>query len=357
MNDGTGPAGQPSISESTTHHHLGRADTQFEVNSPSSANALANSSRGNVRSASTFPQGRAAAGSSLPTSSSPSWQQARYPNQALPTNASGRAPSYAVARQSTAAYAASGHHGRRGSTLFPMAAMTETMPEYRAQSITPFAQQRVPSGMSTSSLYQIQQLPQFAGQTGLNHSGHPGWIPVQYPSPYPAPYPQNDPIPSAAPSAQGFSQHMQPPSAPFVGVGVAQYPLAGTAWHILQHQQMYPYYSQLGGYGPMRRGRSSGRHPSTSPRSSNLPSTESLARQQHIGLGTGAPGQVLGELETEPAGRAGAPPIVSGTSVGKHSTGSRHTIPIALGHLDADCSGQYSFAAFLPVVSILMTPG
>ena len=331
MNDGTGPPGQPSISESTTHHHLARADTQFEVNSLSSANALAYPSRGYVRSASSFPQGGAAAASSLPissssSSSSSSWQQARHPSQALPANPSGQASSYAVVssvRQSTAAYAVS-EHQRRGLTLFPMAAMTETIPEYRTQSIAPFAQQqRVPSGMSTPSFfYQIQQLPQFAGQTGFNHSGHPGWIPMQYPSPYPAPYPQNDPLSPADPSAQGFSPHMQPPSAPFAGVGLAQYPLAGHAWHILQHQQMYPYYSQVGGYGPMRRGRSSGRHPSPSSRSSNLPSTESLARQQHVGLGVGAPGQVLGGLEPESAGRAGAPPIVSGNPVGKRSTRS-----------------------------------
>ncbi|KAI9749360.1 MAG: hypothetical protein M1815_002575 [Lichina confinis] len=297
MNDGTGPPGQPSISESTTHHHLARADTQFEVNSLSSANALAYPSRG---------------------------YQARHPSQALPANPSGQASSYAVVssvRQSTAAYAVS-EHQRRGLTLFPMAAMTETIPEYRTQSIAPFAQQqRVPSGMSTPSFfYQIQQLPQFAGQTGFNHSGHPGWIPMQYPSPYPAPYPQNDPLSPADPSAQGFSPHMQPPSAPFAGVGLAQYPLAGHAWHILQHQQMYPYYSQMGGYGSMRRGRSSGRHPSPSSRSSNLPSTESLARQQHVGLGAGAPGQVLGGLEPESAGRAGAPPIVSGNPVA--STGN-----------------------------------
>lgn len=221
----------------------------------------------------------------------PAITQAPLPGQVLSQNPSGNA------MQSSAVYPPTQLQIRDGANPYNMATLGSSLSDMHvSQSLSSLPHQRPPSNYSQSStMYQIQHFPQFAGQTAPTYQSNPNWMTIPFAQQYSLPYAQTPQSAAVTPGSHSYPQPAHGQSSYFHGMSSsAPYQYSGAAWNLQQNQQsmFQPFYAP-GGYFPGLPARPRLRYTSSSRRPS-LPQADSFPRVQEMESRKGSEDHALG---------------------------------------------------------------
>lgn len=228
----------------------------------------------------------------------------------LPDLAASSSSLSASAMQSTSVYAPLPH--RDGPHPYGMTTLGSSYPDlHSSPSFSSFPQHRLSSNHSSSMMYQLQQIPQFAGQTAFSYQGGSNWMTLPFAHQYSTPFTHTAHTAATNAASHNYPHQLHGQPSHYAVMGSQPYQYSGATWNFQQQQQgLFQPFFMPGGFGHGSPARSRARYAPSPSRRPSAPQVDIYPRVQEIQSRTGSADQASGgfvglhQLQADAAGNA-----------------------------------------------------